>query len=506
MRRVSAAGAAHAGQVAVPEPVPLKGRALRERIEALESVARQLEPGRPERDRLRSPVIAHSESFYEGLDDALTYRVTDDKGAGLLEIPIAEEGIGIEKALRIIGEHVDRAGLNPAAGGHLAYVPGGGLFASSLGDYLADVGNHYAGVFFATPGAVRMENLLVRWMARLVGYPEGALGTLSSGGSIANLTAIVTARDAMEVGGRRVHRSPVYLTQQVHHCVTKALRLAGLAEAPLRRVPMDERFRMRPDELARMIAADRAAGLRPWLVVASSGTTDTGAIDPVDEIAEVAEAAGVWLHVDAAYGGFFLLTGIGRSKIRGLECSDSVVMDPHKGLFLPYGTGALLVRQGELLARSQWYEANYLQDALDSTEEVSPADLSPELTRHFRGLRMWLPLVLHGVAPFRAALEEKIQLCRYFYEELSGIPGMQRGPYPELSVALYRYVPRAGDANEFNARLIREVRRDGRVFLSSTTIDGTFWLRLAVLCFRTHRRHVDLALQVLREKIAEIEG
>ena len=118
---------------------------------------------------------------------------------------------------------------------------------------------------------------------------------------------------------------------------------------------------------------------------------------------------------------------------------------------------------------------------------------------------MWLPLVLHGLAPFRAALEEKIQLCRYFYEELGGIRGMERGPYPELSVALYRYVPPQGDANAFNARLIQEVRQDGRIFISSTTIDGVFWLRLAVLCFRTHRRHVDMALRVLQEKIAELE-
>lgn len=485
---------------------PLDPAALRERIGELEAIARHLEPGPEGREALRSPVVGHSEEFYARLDEALAYRVTEDKGAGLLEVPIPEEGIGIDRALEVIAEHVDRPGLNPASGGHMAYVPGGGVFASSLGDYLADVGNHYSGVFYATPGAVRLENLLVRWMAELVGYPESALGTLASGGSIANLTGIVAARDAKEVRSREVERSPVYMTRQVHHCVTKAMRLAGLGEAPIRAVPLDDRYRMRADELARLVAVDRKAGLRPWMVVASSGTTDTGAIDPVEEIADVAEAEGLWLHVDAAYGGFFLLTELGRGLIRGLERSDSVVMDPHKGLFLPYGTGALVVKDGELLARSQHYEASYLQDALGSTEEISPADLSPELTRHFRGLRMWMPLVLHGLAPFRAALEEKIQLCRYFYEEVGKIPGMERGPYPELSVALYRYVPRAGDANEFNARLIREVQRDGRVFLSSTTIDGVFWLRLAVLCFRTHRRHVDLALEILREKIGKLEG
>ncbi|MCK5411576.1 MAG: aminotransferase class I/II-fold pyridoxal phosphate-dependent enzyme [Gemmatimonadota bacterium] len=476
------------------------------RIAELEAVARQLEPGPEGRELLRGPVVAHSESFYEGLDDALAYRVTEDKGSGLLDVPITEEGIGIDETLRIVREHVDRPGLNPASGGHMAYIPGGGVFTSSLGDYLADVGNHYSGVFFATPGAARLEGLLVRWMSDLVGYPETALGTLTSGGSIANLTGIVTARDAMGIHSRDVERSTIYLSGQVHHCVTKSLRLAGLGDAPVRYVPLDERYRMRADELARLVEEDRRAGLKPWLVVASSGTTDTGAVDPVDEIADVTESNGVWLHVDAAYGGFFLLSETGRALIQGLERSDSVVLDPHKGLFLPYGTGALLVREGELLARSQHYEAAYLQDALSSTEELSPADLSPELTRHFRGLRMWMPLVLHGLKPFRAALEEKIQLCRYFYEELERIPGMKRGPYPELSVALYRYVPRQGDPNEFNARLIREVREDGRVFLSSTRIDGVFYLRLAVLCFRTHRKHVDLALDVLREKIAKLEG
>jgi len=230
----------------------LEAGALRERIAELEAVANRLEPGPEDREALRAPVVGHSEEFYAGLEDALTYRVTEDKGAGLLEVPIPEHGIGIDEALEIIGEHVDRPGLNPASGGHMAYVPGGGVFASSLGDYLADVGNHYSGVFYATPGAVRLENLLVRWMADMVGYPESALGTLSSGGSIANLTAIVAARDAKGVRPRDVEHSPVYMTHQVHHCVTKAMRLAGLGEAPIRAVPLDERYRMRADELARL--------------------------------------------------------------------------------------------------------------------------------------------------------------------------------------------------------------------------------------------------------------
>jgi glutamate/tyrosine decarboxylase-like PLP-dependent enzyme len=188
----------------------------------------------------------------------------------------------------------------------------------------------------------------------------------------------------------------------------------------------------------------------------------------------------------------------------GIEKSDSVTIDPHKGLFLPYGSGALLVKDGQKLYESQHMTANYLQDTLKATEEASPADLSPELSKHFRGLRMWLPLQLFGVKPFRAALDEKLLLTRYFYEEIQKIEGIDVGPEPELSVLFFRYLPDEGDANTFNKKLVDEIHQDGRVFLSSTHIDETVYLRLAVLNFRTHLNEIDLILSVLREKIEEL--
>ena len=183
---------------------------------------------------------------------------------------------------------------------------------------------------------------------------------------------------------------------------------------------MDDCYRMRPDALAQAIAADRAQGLRPWLLVASAGTTDVGAIDPLDELAEIAGRERCWFHVDAAYGGFFLLTESGPSLLRGIERSDSVVLDPHKGLFLPYGSGIVVVRDAAPLVAAHSHTGDYMQDALREPEEVSPADVSPELSKHFRGLRMWLPLILLGTAPFRAALEEKLLLARYFHREVAG--------------------------------------------------------------------------------------
>jgi glutamate/tyrosine decarboxylase-like PLP-dependent enzyme len=169
---------------------------------------------------------------------------------------------------------------------------------------------------------------------------------------------------------------------------------------------------------------------------------------------------------------------------------------------LPYGTGAVLVKNGQQLFESQHMMASYLQDSYLDVEEVSPADLSPELTKHFRGLRLWLPLQLYGVETFRSALSEKIWLTRYFYEEIQKMEGFEVGPYPQLSVMTYRFVPKSGDANTFNARLVEEVRNDGRVFLSSTMIDGVFYIRLAVLSFRTHLSTIQTCLQVLREKRA----
>ena len=475
---------------------------IERRLASLESRALALEVGPAERQALQEQVLAYTEAFLERLPHAKAYVLTEDKGAGILDLPIAEEGRPLSRLLQVLGESVDRPGLNPASGGHLGYIPGGGIYPSALGDYLAAVSNRYAGVFFASPGAVRMENLLVRWMADVIGYPPEAGGDLSSGGSIANLTAIVAAREARGITSARVPESVIYTTPQVHHCVGKALVIAGLREAPVRAVAMDDRFRMDPADLASKIEEDRAEGLNPFLVVASAGTTDTGAVDPIDAVAQVAADAGAWFHVDAAYGGFFTLCPEAPEALHHLHRADSVVLDPHKGLFLPYGSGALLVRDRESLYRAHRYDANYMQDTHRSREEPSPADHSPELTRHFRGLRLWLPLQLLGVAPFRATLSEKIWLTRYFHERVQALPHVEVGPEPELSVSLFRYAPPGKDSNAVNARLIERLQADGRVFLSSTHIEGQHWLRLAALAFRTRKSTVDLTLEVLTELIA----
>jgi aromatic-L-amino-acid decarboxylase len=475
-----------------------------DRLQALERAARPLEPGTHRRRKLLNAVAASAERFLRKVATVKAYEGAAGTGERLLDSPIAERGLPMDDVLRLFEDEAARPGANPASGGHLAYIPGGGIYAAALGDYLAAVTNKYAGVFFAGPGAVRMENQLLRWVADLVGYPAESAGNIASGGSIATLAAVCAARDAHGLTSARVPSAVVYLTEQAHHCIDKALRIAGLAEVQVRRVPMDERFRMRPDALAELIRSDRSAGLEPWLVVASAGATDTGAVDPLDRVADVAERERCWFHVDAAYGGFFLLTGHGRRMLRGIERSSSAVLDPHKGLFLPYGSGIVLVRDSKWLTAAHHATAHYMQDALPDPTELSPADVSPELTKHFRAVRMWLPLKLLGVGPFRSALEEKLLLARYFREAAAAL-GFEVGAEPDLSIVTFRWVPPGAsleEANALNGRIVEHLLRDGRIFISSTMLDGRFTLRCAVLGFRTHRRTIDLALRVLRQAVA----
>lgn len=475
------------------------------KIKELEAKAGQLEPNIDERKEIRNKVVNYAENFLNNIYDINAYNFESEKGKDLHNYPINNSTLSIDKALELIEKNVDYPGLNPASGGHLGYIPGGGIYVSALGDYLADVTNRYAGIFYASPGAVRMENMLVQWSAEILGYPSTSAGHLASGGSIANLTAIVTARDAKKITSDKIPTSVIYMTSQVHHCIDKAIRIAGLKECVLRKVPMDSNSKMNVNELEKMLESDSAAGLNPFLVIASAGTTDTGAIDPFESIADLATKFNLWFHIDAAYGGYFILTDEGKQKLKGIEKSDSIVLDPHKGLFMPYGTGIVVIKQATAVMESFHYLANYMQDIVSSRDEVSPADISPELTKHFRGLRMWLPLKIHGLEPFKACLEEKLMLSKYFYSELAKF-GFEMGPEPELSVVTYRWVPKNYDANLFNKRLAEEVQQDGKVFISTTMLGDIYTLRFACLSFRTHLETVDYLINILKRKVKELEN
>jgi aromatic-L-amino-acid decarboxylase len=274
--------------------------------------------------------------------------------------------------------------------------------------------------------------------------------------------------------------------------VRKAARAAGFLADCIRVVPVDRRFRLDPDALDELMRADVAAGRRPFLVVASAGTTNTGAVDPIGPICDVAAKHGAWVHADAAYGGFFLLTERGRKKLAHLERCDSVTLDPHKGMFLPYGTGALIVRRGGALPEAFATNAGYLRDMAFDEAEPNFIDRSFEMSREFRGLRIWLPLRLHGARAFSEALDEKLDLAAHAYRELLRDPRLEVLDEPQLTTLVFR--PRTGDATA----LLDAVKSSGRAFLSSTVLDGTPAVRMCILSFRTRQKHVDDAVSAIR--------
>jgi glutamate/tyrosine decarboxylase-like PLP-dependent enzyme len=410
--------------------------------------------------------------------------------------PLPLAGATFESVLEEYREAVLTRSLVPTSGRFFGYVPGGALPSAAVAEYLAALTNPYASVYGASPGGTQIENSAVAWLVEMIGYPTGAWGTLQSGGSLATLTAVVAARET------RPHsdwaRGVVYMTDECHLAVRKALHIAGLGHVRVRKVAVDDRLRMSVADLEARIAEDRRQGLLPWLVFASAGTVNTGAVDPLDEIAAIARRAGLWLHVDAAYGGFFILTERARALLQGMADADSVVLDPHKGLFLPYGCGAVLVRDGEALRKGFAFTSSYLSD-VHAGADLSPTDYSPELTRHFRALRLWMSLKLHGIEPFKAALEEKLILARLAHERLSAMPAIETVPGPELSCVAFRV---RGDDDRATERLLVHVLERQRVYMSSTRLWGRFYLRLCVLSFRSHLSDVEEALQEIAEAVA----
>lgn len=442
---------------------------------------------------------AFSETFVEALADAPASGPADPSLHERIRGTIGEHPASLDGAIELLREATGE-GFNTTSGGFMAYIPGGGLYAAAVADYLACVVNRYVGIAPPAPAMVEIEWRAVRWLCDLFAYPDQARGVLTSGGSIANFSAIVAARHARL--GDDLRGGRVYATDQVHHSVLKAVRLAGLPPDAVRVIPRDAALCMEPEALTEAITEDRSAGRRPCAIVASGGTTNTGAIDPLPELAEIAARHDVWLHVDAAYGGFFQLTERGRDAFRGIEQADSITLDPHKGMFLPYGTGALIVRDGQALRAAHAATADYLQD-LASDEEILPnfGEYSPEFTRDFRGLRVWLPLVVHGVAAFRAALDEKLDLAALLHRRLAAIPELEL-PWPAvLTVVPFRV---RGDDSEPTRRLLEQVNATRRVFLSSTTIDGRVYIRPCIVVHRTHEDRIEEAAAIIRRAVSDL--
>ena len=466
---------------------------------------RPLEPDREHMQELGEQVLAFVVSHIDGLGEAAASEY--DGVDALLERarrPPPENPGELAPLLDMVEAGAGK-GLNFPGPGYLSYIPSGGLYSSVLAVFVAAAINRYVTVPRGSPVLATLEASITRWLCEVFDLPAQAEGILTSGGSMANFSALVAARVAKL--GEQFLDGVLYASDQMHHSVFKAAALAGFPAENFRVIPVTADYRLNLGRLEKRIAEDRSAGLRPAILVANAGSTDTGVIDPLGKLADLAAAENLWLHIDAAYGGFFQLTERGREKLAGIERADSITLDPHKGLFVPLGTGALIVRDGETLRRSHGIGGSYLNDVSETYGIPHSAELSPELSRSFRGLHVWLPLHLHGVSAFRKTLDEKLDLTLEVYEALGAIENLELLGPPDLTVVAFRFAERPGrDADACTRRLQAMVNDRRRVALSSTVIDGKFTLRVCILSHRTHAAQIDKALEDIRECIRAIES
>lgn len=412
-----------------------------------------------------------------------------------LGAPPSERGAAPESLLPMVQTALD-SGINTASGKFLSYIPSGGIYAAALGRLLGAVVNRYTGGSHGAPGLIALEHGVVKWMCDIFNLPAAASGVLFSGGSTANLTAAVAARSRL---GDDFGDGVVYTSERAHHSIVKAARIAGIHPDRIHPIRADADLRLDGDELERAIDHDTAAGLVPMMIAATAGTTDTGTIDPLRECAAIAASSGAWFHVDAAYGGFFVLTERGKERMAGIEMADSITVDAHKSLFMPFGIGGLLVRNERTLMHALDGRGAYMQDVPDHATAIpNYFAMGPELTRPARGLEMWLALHLHGVGAFRRELDRMLDLAEWTAAELGTIADIEVAAQPELSIVAF--ASRAG--NEATEAIANHLNASRQIHVSTTTVADRFMVRMAFLSQRTTKEVAGAAVALVRQAVA----
>ncbi len=468
----------------------------------VEQLSRSLDFGQNEWRQSMQILADYGGRFLDGIAQGWAYHPPTLPPGGKTAPPSDPEDLA--KLLGDFDQIALQSGIAPTSGKFFGYIPGGGLPIAAIGDCIASLTNRYSGSSGAGPGAVEIENQVVEWLRDLLNWPGQSWGTLQSGGSMATLTALIAARSTRPF--ERWSRGVIYVSEESHHCFLKAALIVGLEACPTRYIATDAVGRMDIDALRQQITDDQNSGLEPWIICATAGTTNLGAVDPLLEIHQICQSNSMWMHIDAAYGGFFWLTERGKNRLSGLECGDSIVLDPHKSLFQPYGLGIVLVRNGELLRKSLSSRASYLRD-LPEDGSRSPMDYSPELTRPFRALRLWFALKFHGLEAFKAALDEKLYLTAYAAQALRLCSELEVLTEPELSVVAFRI--KGSDSARVNpstAKLQQLILSSGEFHLSSTEIHGFTYLRICILSFRSHFEEVEACIQRIKSIAEESFG
>jgi aromatic-L-amino-acid decarboxylase len=400
-----------------------------------------------------------------------------------LDLPLPESGIDVVEALDEAAEALDQS-LAQSRPRYLAYIGSSGLEIGALADLLAH--SYDPNLALHAGAATLIEAQALRWTAEFVGFPLAG-GSFTSGGTVSNVTALAAARERAVPGSRQVGTpasAVAYCSADAHYSIVRAIELLGIGSDNLRAVPIDEHRRMRTDALDSMIRSDLAAGLTPIAVVATAGTTLTGAIDPLDAIADICAEHGVWMHVDGAYG--LPAASVMPERFAGLDRADSVTVDAHKWMFVPKACGIVMVRDEAALAAAFGHETSYIPGTRNAV------DVTLEYSRPLRALKLWLAFRVHGAGKFRETIQGNIDLAHMLYA-MAAERGWEVGPAPDLSIVLMR------KPGIDNAELVQRLQADGRVYISHATVDGETWLRPCFTNTRTTASDVQVLMDVADE-------
>lgn len=388
------------------------------------------------------------------------------------------------------------------------FIPSPLTAMSWIGEFLNTAHNPHAGSWMQSAGPAVVETELVRWMAEQLGLPAGAGGLFVSGGSMANLAALVVARDQMLTEQTR-GRGVAYVSAQTHSSIAKGLRIIGFNEDQIRTVAVDSAFQMSIPALTAAIEADISDGLVPFVVIASAGTTNTGSIDPLSTIADICNARRMWMHVDGAYGASIVLSATYRHLLKGIERADSISWDAHKWLMQSYGCGAVLVRDRRTLAASYHTRPEYLQDTEVTDDEINFWDFGPELTRPARAIKLWFSLQVHGSAYFAAVVDHGFRLANWAQDELRKHARWQIVSPAQSAIINFRCVPDGfadAEADALNAAISRRILADGYAGVLTTRLGGRVVLRMCALSTQTSEQDIRETIRRLDHIAAQISS
>jgi glutamate/tyrosine decarboxylase-like PLP-dependent enzyme len=432
----------------------------------------------------------------------------------LLDEPLPQEPTSFDALLEKLDEVVVRYSRHNAHPRFFGYISSPGTPVTAIGSMLASTLNINVTCWRSGPPATEMEHLTINWLKEMLGYPEQAMGLFVSGGSMANFAGMSAARsakagtDVVHDGVAAVpHRLTAYVSDEGHFSIRKAAGMLGLGENSVRLVRTNDRQQVDLDHLEQCISQDAAAGHLPFLVIANAGTTATGAFDPIGEIAQIARRHNLWLHVDAAYGGFAALAPSARHHFEHIAEADSVALDPHKWLYLPVGCGCVLYKDAATARAAFSHDADYTRPiGLEHDEAFAFWDYGPELSRPFRALDLWLLIKSVGAKRLAEAVEQNIHCARYFAGLVQASDDCEMLAPVELSVFCFRYAPRGfpGDLNQLNEQILVNLQRGGSSYLSNAMVDGKFALRGCVLNYRTTEQDMEILLEDVRKAAATV--